>query len=187
MIAGAQSARLTVRFSIFRTSICLTPVQPAPRAMQPSLRQNQRRPRLIGAVRRTVRPVAARFQSRRPKGRIALQMLVARLAADPKLLTPIADAEASAARQYDESIDLFPIGYFLPRRRGDMCNVSPRFVPVHFIPRFSVYSVVPQLISVNFCKLWHVGSTRPRLAPADETTSETYRSPWESMVMSCGA
>ena len=80
----------------------------------PALRQNQRRHRLVGALRRMVRPVTARLQTRQTEFGVALQMFVAGLAADAELLAQIGPTKTPAAREHHESIDLFHTGYGFP-------------------------------------------------------------------------
>ena len=91
-----------------------------PRAMQPTFREDQRLDRFGRAVRTHVRLVATRLQPFQALQRIALRVLVASLAADPKLLAQIRDRKAIRLRQRDKSNYLFHVDYFLPRHSGDM-------------------------------------------------------------------
>ena len=97
----------------------------APRAMQPALRENECLDRFVGALRRVVRPVAARLQARQTECGVALQMFVAGLATDAELFAQLGHGKAPATGEYNESIDLFHIGYVGPGHRP-MCNLSPR-------------------------------------------------------------
>jgi len=81
--------------------------------------------RCVGALRRVVRPVAARLQARQTECGVALQMFVAGLATDAELFAQLGHGKAPATGEYNESIDLFHRGYVGPRHRP-MCNLSPR-------------------------------------------------------------
>ena len=62
-------------------------------------------------------------------------MLVAGLAADPKLFAQIRDAKASALGEDDETIDLFHGREVLPGHSAQDCYLSPR-IKCHLSPRF---------------------------------------------------
>ena len=89
------------------------------------VRENECLDRFFGALRRVVRPVAARLQARQTECGVALQMFVAGLATDAELFAQLGHGKAPATGEYNESIDLFHIGYVGPGHRP-MCNLSPR-------------------------------------------------------------
>ena len=91
----------------------------------PALRENECLDRFFGALRRVVRPVAARLQARQTECGVALQMFVAGLATDAELFAQRGHGKAPASGEYNKSIDLSHIGYVGPRHRP-ICNLSPR-------------------------------------------------------------
>src|SRR5690606_6904146 len=70
--------------------------------------------RFFRALRAVVRPVAARLKALQAVRRVALQMLVAGLAADAELLAQTRHRETARLRQTDKANDLFHGGYFFP-------------------------------------------------------------------------
>jgi len=92
--------------------------------MQPAFLDDQRLNRLIGDLRKTVRPVAALRQALKPALGVALQMFVAGFAADPKLLAQFCDREPVALGLHDEPSDCIHRGYFLPGHDAQECNLS---------------------------------------------------------------
>ena len=93
----------------------------------PALRENECLDRFVGALRRVVRPVAARLQARQNECSVALQMFVAGLAADAELFAQLGHGKAPATREDHASIDLFAGGYVGPRHRPRW-NLSPRLI-----------------------------------------------------------
>ena len=119
----------------------------APRAMQPALRENECLDRFVGALRRVVRPVAARLQARQTECGVALQMFVAGLATDAELFAQLGHGKAPATGEYNESIDLFHIGYVGPGHRP-MCNLSPR-IKCHLSRRIEPLNL-PKTLEFDF-------------------------------------
>jgi len=89
-----------------------------PRAVQPAFGEDQGFHRLIGALRKLVRPMAADGQALQSLGGLPLQVLVAGLAADAKLLAQLVDRETVTLRQDNESIDFIHVGYVFPGHRA---------------------------------------------------------------------
>ena len=93
----------------------------------PALRENECLDRFVGALRRVVRPVAARLQARQNECGVALQMFVAGLATDAELFAQLGHGKAPATREDHASIDLFAGGYVGPEHRPRW-NLSPRLI-----------------------------------------------------------
>jgi len=85
-----------------------------PRAVLATLGEDQGFDLGVRAMPAVVRTVAASLESFESVIRVTGQMLVASLAADPKLLAQICDRETVAARQHNKSNDLFHGGYLVP-------------------------------------------------------------------------
>jgi len=98
----------------------------APRAMQPALSKDQLLHRLIGTLRKAVWPVTARRQGLEPALGVTRQMFMPGFTADTELFAQIAQREPVGLGQYNESIEFFHLGYFVPGHRALMCNPSLR-------------------------------------------------------------
>lgn len=98
----------------------------SPPPMPPAFTDNQRLHFLLRALGAVMRSVAAWLQCFESAGGVTLEVLVGRLAADPKLLAQVRDREPVGLRQRDESNDLFHWGDTFPRHLAAMCYPSLR-------------------------------------------------------------
>jgi hypothetical protein len=86
----------------------------SPRPVLAALRENHPCHCFVCAFRRVMRSTTARLQARQTERGVALQVLVAGLAADAELLAQIGHAEAPTAGERDETNDLFHGSYLGP-------------------------------------------------------------------------
>ena len=121
----------------------------APGATQAAFRENHCLHRLSGALRKLVRPVAAGLQPLQAARRVALQVLVAGLTADPKLFAQIGDRKTVRLRKRHKSNDLFHGGYIWPGHCARMCNLSP-WTKCHLSRRFEPGSSDGLLLLLRF-------------------------------------
>jgi len=77
--------------------------------------------------------MAVRLQPFEPTGRLSLQMLIAGLAADSKLLTQLGHRKARTLRQHHKSNNLFHWAYIFPRH----CAKSVTHHPGSFVAYLS--------------------------------------------------
>ena len=133
--------------------------------MQPPFSEDEHLDGLIRALRKVVRPVAARLQALEAGVRVSLQVLVASLTTDAELLAQIGDRKSTAPGQWDKasnlSIEVTPPSPLRPVRAMARQGFSTAWLPSAFARGFG---------ETRMCNLspWTVCHLSCRFEPAFE-------------------